>query len=66
MAATLTYDAAHDEVERMEAEYGGELPELSDPTLAERAQRLLDSGEALPDADEAVCRRVIDGDLADE
>ena len=30
-------------LDRLEAEHGGELPEITDPTPRERAQRLLDA-----------------------
>ena len=46
----------HQNLDRLEAEYGGELPELSDATLAERARRLLDCPIAFDDDDDEFLR----------
>ena len=42
----------------IEVEAGCELPELSDPTPAERAQRLLDCDDPPRGADLELCRRI--------
>lgn len=46
------------EIERIEAEAGCELPELSDATLRQRAQRLLDCDDPPAGDDLEFCRRV--------
>lgn len=48
-------------VERMEAEAGCELPDLSDPTLADRARRLLACDDPPRGEDAEMCRTILAG-----
>jgi hypothetical protein len=49
------------ELNRITAECGCELPELSDPTPAERAQSLLNCDDPPRSEDAELCRRIVNG-----
>ncbi len=51
MTTKKEYEAMLNRLDRLEAEYGGELPELSDPGPYGRARRLLDADAPLEDDD---------------
>ncbi len=54
------YEVDYAIIERLEAECGCELAELSDPSLAERAQRLLDCDDPPRGQDRRDAARIAD------
>lgn len=59
-ADELVHQWKADNIERMEAECGCELPELSDATLKQRAQRLLDCPAAWDGDEDDLLREIVD------
>jgi hypothetical protein len=56
----------HTRLDRLEIEAGCELPELSDPTPAERARRLVDCDDPPRGDDLDYCRAVAEGRQQDD
>jgi hypothetical protein len=57
----MKYDELAAELDRIEAEAGCELPAISEPTLRDRAQRLLECDDPPTGEDRDFCYRLIGG-----
>lgn len=63
MTTLISYEKAHAELDRIEAECGCELPVLADFTLIDRAKRVLECDDPPKGEDRDFCYRILDGNV---